>query len=98
MYSKFIWCKQNSFRIVECYPLFIVWLPGQSISFVNFAGFWDNFVIKSGQEKGPSGLATCERLFGSKIPEVGMIREDLSQVEIALKVMMEVVECVNDGQ
>ena len=33
-----------------------------------------------------------ERLFGSKIPKVGMIREDLSQVEIALKVMTKVAE------
>src|SRR5712691_5340861 len=44
------------------------------------------------------GLATRERLFGGKIPEVGMIREDLSQVEIPLKVMTEVAERVNDGQ
>jgi len=81
-----------------CYPLFIVWPLGQSISFVNFARFWDNFVVKSGQEEGPIGLAMCERLFGSKVPEIGVIREDLSQVEISLKVMAKVTKHVDDSQ
>jgi len=39
-----------------------------------------------------------ERLFGSKIPEVGMIREDLSQVKIALKVVTKVAECMDYSQ
>ena len=43
------------------------------------------------------GLAARERLFGSEILEVGVIREDLSQVEIALKVMAEVTEHMDDG-
>jgi len=44
------------------------------------------------------GLATCERLFGSKILEVGMIREDLSLLEITLKVMTKVSEYMDYGQ
>ena len=95
---KFIGCEQNSFCIIRCYPLFIIWPLGQSISFVNFAGFGDNFVVKSREKEGPPGLATRERLFGSKIPEVGVVREDLSQVEIALKVMTKVAEHVDYGQ
>jgi len=39
-----------------------------------------------------------ERLFGSKILEVGVVQEDLSQVEIALKLMTEVAEHVNNGK
>jgi len=43
------------------------------------------------------GLAACERLFGSKILKVGMVRKYLSQVDIALKVMTEVAEHMDDG-
>jgi len=42
-------------------------------------------------------LSVCERLFGSKIPEVGMIGEDLCQVGVALKVMAEVTECMDNN-
>jgi len=44
------------------------------------------------------GLAACERLFGSKILEIGMIQEDLSKVEIALKIVVKMVESVDDSQ
>jgi len=81
---KFIWHEQNSFCIVECYPLFIIWPLGQSISFVNFAWFWNDFVVKSGQEEGPTGLVTCEGLFCGKVVEIGVIGEDFCQVHITL--------------
>jgi len=40
----------------------------------------------------------CQGLFGGKIAEIGMIQKDLSQVEITLEVMVEVMECMDNSQ
>ena len=61
------------FSIFRCYPLFIIWTPGQSISLVIFARLRDDNIVESGQEQRPSSLMSCEGLLSGKILEVCMI-------------------------
>jgi len=65
--QEFIHCEQDLISIFRCYPLFIIWTPGQSIGFIEFAWFRDDNEVICGQEEGPSQLSTCERLFCGKI-------------------------------
>jgi len=52
--QEFIFCKQDLISIFRCYPLFIISMPGQSIGFIEFAGFRDDDKVICGQEQGPS--------------------------------------------
>jgi len=88
--QEFIFCKQDLIGIFRCYPLFIIWTPGQSIGFIEFAGFRDDNKVICGKEQGPSRLSTCERLFHGKILQIRVVRKDLSTMFIALEIVAEV--------
>ena len=95
---KFIWHKQDLFVIFRCYPLFIIWMPGQSVSFICGAWFWDDDVVIFCQKKGPSGLMSCQGLLCGKITEVCMVWKDLHVMFIALQVVAEVFQCMYDSK
>jgi len=89
--QEFIRCEQDLIYIFRCYPLFIIWTPGQSIGLVEFAWFRDDNEVICGQEEGPSWLSTYKSLFCGKVLQVCMVRKDLSAVFIALEIVVEVL-------
>jgi len=44
------------------------------------------------------GLMMCQGLFGCKIVEVGMIQKDFGQMKVTLKVMVKMMEHMDNGQ
>ena len=59
------------------YPLFKVWTPRQSISFVISTWFVDNGKGELGKEERPACLLAGEALFGMEVLEVSVVRPDL---------------------
>jgi len=95
---KCVWCKQelifskqDLIGIFGCYPLFIIWTPGQSVGFIEFAWFRDDNKVVCSKEQGPPRLSTCEGLFHRKILQIRVVRKDLSAMFIALEIVAEVL-------
>src|SRR6267378_6105448 len=95
---KFVWCEQDPICIIRCYPLFIIWPPGQSISLVDLARLRDNLVGKCRQEERPAGLTMSQGLLRGKVAEVGMVGKNFGHVRAPLEVVTEVTQGKDDCQ
>jgi hypothetical protein len=80
------------------HPLFMIWMPGQCISFIEHARLVEDSEDKLGKEEGPTGLTVEKFLFGVEVDKVVMIRPDLKGGRVAFKVMTEGFQSSKDGK
>ncbi len=62
--------QEHALFIIICYPLFMVWMPGQCIRLVLNTRFVDDDELESQKEKGPTGLTPGKVLFCSKVDQI----------------------------
>jgi len=80
------------------HPLFMVWTPGQSIGFVESAGFVHDGEVKTGKEQRPSGLTTGKFLLCHKIGKVVMVGPDFEGIGVSFEVVAKSLEGADDSE
>ena len=62
----------------------MIWMPGQSISFVEGARFMNDDEVISGEEEGPSCLAAEKVLFCAEVSKIVVVCPNLEWCWVSL--------------
>ncbi len=82
--------------IIICYPLFMIWTPGQCIRLVLNTRFVDDDELESQKEEGPLGLSSGKFLLRLKINQICMVGPDFGGITMSLEVVSECMKGMDD--